>query len=663
MKVTVVVPVWNPGTYLDRCVDSFIGQSLPADEFEVVFVDDGSTDDAPRRLDDLAAAHPTFRVIHIPNSGWPGRPRNLGVEAARGEYVQFVDQDDHLAPEALERLHAMGARNDADIVIGRVTSDFRGVPTSLFRRDREACTVLDAPLIYSLTPHKMFRRAFLQEHAIAFPEGKRRLEDQLYMVRAYFRARVVSVLSSYPCYFYMRRADDGNAGTVRIDPPGYYANLREVLDVVEAETSPGTDRDRFLQRFYRVEMLERLSGDWYASQEPAYQALLFRSIRDVAIERMDEGVAAGLSSLGRTRDRLLRADDPGAMLELARRTSHVGASARLHALDWVGGRLKMAFHGAFEGDPDAVPLDLVRREDRLLLDPGLTDGLGLDPVDASDDLAKSNGTVSLRDRATGVDWEVRASSAVRLEPTAAGGSGDESRLRPVIDVMATVNPLEAAGGRPLEPGTWDVRIRLSAFGLDRRVGLSIGDPAREHVPLMPALLGDPSRLVVPRSGDDGLTLDVGGIEQLHGALVGRPVVARPGGGRSIAIGLAVAADARTGHVPAQLLLENDRGARRWPATLVGRDDQLTATARFGILRGRLPHGSYRLSLELDDGESSLPVGALRAGLDGRVYVDGGQRIRLVSSGIASVRRWIRAVARRLPAPVKERLRRVARATG
>src|ERR1044071_9409944 len=85
VKVSVVVPVYNPGVYIEDCIASLKRQSLPPDEFEVVFVDDGSTDGTPARLDELAAEDTRVHVIHQENSGWSGKPRNVGIEAARGE--------------------------------------------------------------------------------------------------------------------------------------------------------------------------------------------------------------------------------------------------------------------------------------------------------------------------------------------------------------------------------------------------------------------------------------------------------------------------------------------------------------------------------------------------------------------------------------------------
>ena len=81
-KVSVIVPVFDPGSDIDELIESLLGQTLPASELELIFVDDGSTDGTPARLDELAERHRHVRVQHIPNSGWPGKPRNLGLDMA-----------------------------------------------------------------------------------------------------------------------------------------------------------------------------------------------------------------------------------------------------------------------------------------------------------------------------------------------------------------------------------------------------------------------------------------------------------------------------------------------------------------------------------------------------------------------------------------------------
>jgi glycosyltransferase involved in cell wall biosynthesis len=258
IKVSVVVAVYNPGSYIDDCIASLVDQSLSRQEFEVIFVDDGSTDGTGDRLDELAERYEHVRVEHIPNSGWPGKPRNVGTDLARGTYVYYVDNDDWLGREALERLYAFAEEHDSDVVTGKVVGHGKGVPIQLFRHDR-----VDLPLVEGLdllSPHKLFRRSLLVENGIRFPEGRRRLEDHLFVVQCYFAARRISVLASYACYHWMSRDDGGNASMGSWEPEAYYGNLCEVLDVVEANVPPGPERDRLLRYWFRDPCLGRLGS-------------------------------------------------------------------------------------------------------------------------------------------------------------------------------------------------------------------------------------------------------------------------------------------------------------------------------------------------------------------------------------------------------------------
>jgi glycosyltransferase involved in cell wall biosynthesis len=299
-RVSVVVPTHNTGSLLDRLVASLQRQSLPPEEFEVIFVDDGSTDATPRHLDHLAAAHPHFHVVHQEHSGWPSRPRNVGAEWARGEYVFFADDDDWFADEALERLHACARTYDADIVVGKMAGHRRSVPRELFRQNRFDATLANAPLIDSLTCHKLFRRSFLDKHGLRFPEGSpRRLEDHRMVVRAYLLSGRTCVLADYTCYHHQRRTDAGNVTATRLDPAEYYAGLREALDVVDAHVPPGALRDRLHRRWLRNEMVERLRGRRMTDAPRDWVEQVAGEIRQILRDRFAPGVAAGLPPLQR----------------------------------------------------------------------------------------------------------------------------------------------------------------------------------------------------------------------------------------------------------------------------------------------------------------------------------------------------------------------------
>ena len=342
VKVSVVVPVYNPGPYLEDCIGSLLRQSLPAEDFEAIFVDDGSTDESPARLDALAKEHPHLRVIHQENSGWSGKPRNVGLASARGEYVFFADNDDFLGDEALERMYAFARRNDSDIVIGKMAGKGRGVPRELFRKTYDKATLADAPLIDSLTPHKLFRTSFLLDHDLRFPEEKRRLEDHVFVTAAFFAARTISVLSDYVCYYHVRRDDASNAGFQRLEPSKYFANLAEALDIVAANTEPGALRDRLYRRWYRVEMVERLRGRRLLQAPDDERRELFDEIRRLSGERFGPGVGAGLPPMQRIVGGLVDADRYDDLVRLADWEEDINARARLDDLGWHAGALHLA---------------------------------------------------------------------------------------------------------------------------------------------------------------------------------------------------------------------------------------------------------------------------------------------------------------------------------
>ena len=186
-------------------------------------------------------------------------PRNVGIDHARGRYVFFCDHDDWLAPEALERMVAYADENGADVLVPKMVGHNRGVPVELFRSNWPSAMLWTVPLMSSLTPHKLFRREFLNAEGLRFPEGPRRLEDHVFVVDAYFRASTISVLSDYPSYHHIRREDDANAAYGQQDPVPYYRYLREVIDVIDSHTQPGPERDPILDRPFNGEILGRLT--------------------------------------------------------------------------------------------------------------------------------------------------------------------------------------------------------------------------------------------------------------------------------------------------------------------------------------------------------------------------------------------------------------------
>ncbi|MEU0371804.1 glycosyltransferase family 2 protein [Streptomyces sp. NPDC006283] len=685
--MSVVIPVYNPGKYIDPCIDSLLGQTLPAEQFEVVFVDDGSTDDTPERLDKLAAQHPHFRVIHIPNSGWPGKPRNIGVAEARGEYVQFLDQDDHLGTDALRRLYDMGHRNGSDIVIGKVASNFRGVPHGVFRTNREKCTLRNAPLFDSLTPHKMFRTEFLREHGIAYPEGKRRLEDQLYMMKAYFPAQVVSILGTYTCYHYSKRDDGKNAGSAKLVPAGYYGNLREVLEVVVANTEPGPLRDRVLRRFYRVEMLGRLSEPAVLKYDDEFLREMVEAVRPLALEFMGDSVHDGLGPMLRMRSTLLRENNAQGLVRLARLASSVKGTVRLENVAWeADGRIALTLAARLVHGEQRLPLKLLRRDERLYVHPDITSGFLPDGalLDITDDLGGFKSELALRDRDKAVEWPCPATFEVRVEML------DEEDGTCEI-VQRGTGRLASEGGRKgrgsLPRGFWDAWVTVRGLGLVRRARL--GADREEHVDdqCIPALLSSPARPVIPYFTDthSNLTLDVARRgKRVVPYLEGRPVLRMPG--RSPQLRLDLFTTGSTAPSMVEVVLSKPSDAAAGPAAASEALETSVVHSFPCALRpaqGRAhlavprqvegaPAGTWQLGVRLDgDKDRLLPLCTADVDGNGRIRLDDSlaapdpvllrkitaQRRRATLRGAA--RAVAGPVVRRLPSAGRKKVRRLA----
>ncbi|MFJ3700558.1 MULTISPECIES: glycosyltransferase family A protein [Streptomyces] len=667
VKVSVVIPVYNPGKYIDPCIDSLLRQTLPADEFEVLFVNDGSTDDTRERLEELATRHPHFRVITIPNSGWPGKPRNIGVAEAAGEYVQFVDQDDYLASEALQRLYAMGHRNGSDIVIGKVASNFRGVPHGVFKVSREKCTLRDAPLYDSLTPHKMFRTEFLRENGIAYPEGKRRLEDQLYMMQAYFPAKVVSILGNYTCYFYSKRDDGKNAGSAKIVPSGYYGNLREVLDVVVENTEPGEFRDLLLRRFYRVEMLSRLSEPAVLKYTPEFLDEMCDAVEDVAKDFMDDGVHDGLGPVQRLRSTLLRNDDRQGLLRIARFAASVKAGARLDEFAWQpNGEIAVTVSGRLVHGDDKEPLRLLEREGRYFLHPDFTGGLMPEGelLDVTDDLDDFSAEISLRNRETAVEWPCPSTFTTEIENLGDGV------CEVVLHGSGTVSSERVKGRGRVSRGFWDVWVPLRGLGLVRKARLGADRAPQVDAACLPASLGSPARAVIPYFTEPhgNLTLDVARRgKKLAPYLADRPVLLVPGSRPELRLDLLTAP--KTARSEVRLVLSSSGAAHTFPSTLVPTEGR--AHLLLPALAGA-PAGTWQLAAQLDGGNNA-PLHLFEVSVDARGRIKLPVGLPLADRDLVNrvnskhrkvtVRRALSAVggplARRLPSRARAKARRLA----
>lgn len=198
MKLSIVIPAYNTEAYLGRCLESCLHQDLPESEYEIVVVNDGSTDGTPDVAKRYAAGHSGVKLYSQENGGL-SRARNAGLARAEGEYVWFVDSDDTIAPQCLWALLALCEGGNLDIlaVSSERIVDGKAYPHFVFDPSLRG-EVLSGPdvlrkdlVVSPCAPFMLFRRKFLTDNELSFYPGILH-EDEEFFPRALYRASRVS---------------------------------------------------------------------------------------------------------------------------------------------------------------------------------------------------------------------------------------------------------------------------------------------------------------------------------------------------------------------------------------------------------------------------------------------------------------------------------------
>ncbi len=136
--ISVIIPVYNVEKYLEKCLDTVLSQTYT--NIEVILVNDGSSDGSGSIIDSYACKDERVRVIHLPENKGVSYARNRGIDILKGEYTIFVDADDYVEPDFLEKLYVNLKENQADISICGV--DLVGFPEYVYlRKDDFPCVV------------------------------------------------------------------------------------------------------------------------------------------------------------------------------------------------------------------------------------------------------------------------------------------------------------------------------------------------------------------------------------------------------------------------------------------------------------------------------------------------------------------------------------------
>lgn len=306
--ISVIIPVFNCGNYLKTNIKSVLAQTVS--DWELILVNDGSTDNSKEIIDEYVSSDSRIKAIHKEKSGGAGPARNSGIDAAEGEYLMFIDADDTLEPNMMERfLSALKGGADAVICgykeivedmgeIGKQCLPPRTLNTKEEIRDFFALTFPEGMAGYLW--NKIYKASVVRENNIRFPD-MRRLQDGVFNINFFDKAEKCEIISDTLYNYRINPQVD----MFRKCPPTYFELIKRfTAEFIEAKSLWGNYSNQKIYEFFANETgtcIENCFGpNW--KFEKAKQKEYLQMLRD---DELLKSVISENPSVGRYRKFLI----------------------------------------------------------------------------------------------------------------------------------------------------------------------------------------------------------------------------------------------------------------------------------------------------------------------------------------------------------------------
>lgn len=245
-KISVIVPVYQAEKYLSECINSILKQTLF--EFELIIINDGSTDNSGKICNELAHKDSRIKVIHKNNRG-PSSARNSGIREAKGNYIGFVDSDDVIEKNMFRELYDLAVKEDADIVACgykeiNFISGIRKKFTKPYGNERilegikikekfEELLLENHILGYPSMCNKLYKKSFIHNNHLLIKENIKVAEDQCFNTEAFLKANKICSIP-FPFYNYRRINERSIMNTEKIKSlPDHLLARKEILFILK----------------------------------------------------------------------------------------------------------------------------------------------------------------------------------------------------------------------------------------------------------------------------------------------------------------------------------------------------------------------------------------------------------------------------------------------
>ncbi len=233
MKISVIVPIYNVKEYLEECISSILRQTYT--DYELILVDDGSTDGCGEECDKMLARDARIKVVHKENGGLSSA-RNAGMKVATGEFYFFIDSDDYITDDALRQFVSIQGQTNSDIVMALNTRDKNFLddggdkPYTIYTPQVALRKALRDKINVSAWA-KLYKASLFE--GIYYPEGKN-YEDYATTPKLFKRANQIACMHSY-LYFYRVNETSITGAQFSAKRMQYFDVAEDILQFIKVE--------------------------------------------------------------------------------------------------------------------------------------------------------------------------------------------------------------------------------------------------------------------------------------------------------------------------------------------------------------------------------------------------------------------------------------------
>ncbi|MBC1421757.1 glycosyltransferase family 2 protein [Listeria seeligeri] len=471
IKISVVVPTYNTEIEgLKNLMASIDKQTMNKDEYELVFVDDGSTTDTYERLQEFAKARSNMTVKQIENSGWGSRPRNIATQMAKGEYILYLDHDDTVFPEAFERVYNFGKENNLDVVSGKeVRTNGWSWGWKQFSENNPHAEEMGIECLLPMTPHKFYKREFLLEHDITFDDGARVLwEDVYFNSKAFIHGAKVGILADYPTYYWIATGANNSSSFGR-DPHEKWNQINKLFNFFKDNIKEQRDLDFMLTHWYRSRVLGIL-GQWLLKNNNERIDIEFNYARKLAEELIPAYISDNLDKNNQVKDHFLRLGDLESLKKLAKIDAGITSLSYVDDAHFEEDKLvfKTVTKMTYEDKEDFLIKKTANRMERILPDE-IKAKLPEAFYDYSADLSEFTYEPSIKGRNSRATWKIDGSTS-KVEVVNKKDDLYKVEGEMTFSVQIDDYILDAADKK--QP--WDIATRFTGLGYTSHRALTIG---------------------------------------------------------------------------------------------------------------------------------------------------------------------------------------------